>query len=52
MRLIERPYAMRVLQDLFRELHYWLLAGRHGPAIRELVSRIVKLRKSLVPLPF
>ena len=37
MRLIERPYAMPVLQDqLLRELHYWLLAGRHGPAIREL----------------
>jgi AraC-like DNA-binding protein len=37
MRLIERPYAMPVLQtQLLRELHYWLLAGRHGPAIRQL----------------
>ena len=37
MRLIERPHAMPVLErQLLRELHYWLLAGRHGPAIRQL----------------
>ena len=37
LRLLERPAAMPVLQtQLLRELHYWLLAGRHGPAIRRL----------------
>ncbi len=37
LRLLERPAARPVLQgQLLRELHYWLLAGRHGPAIRRL----------------
>ena len=37
MRLLERPEAMPVLQvSLLRELHYWLLVGSHGPAIRRL----------------
>ncbi|WPZ32643.1 AraC family transcriptional regulator [Thalassobaculum sp. OXR-137] len=37
MRLLDRPAALPVLQaQLRRELHYWLLAGRHGPAIRRL----------------
>lgn len=37
MRLLERPAAVAVLQtQLIRELHYWLLAGRHGPTIRKL----------------
>jgi AraC-like DNA-binding protein len=37
MRLLERPAAAPILQaQLIRELHYWLLAGRHGPAIRRL----------------
>ncbi|MBE7369558.1 AraC family transcriptional regulator [Ramlibacter pallidus] len=37
MRLVERPAAMPILHaQLLRELHYWLLAGRHGPAIRRL----------------
>ncbi|NWD04153.1 AraC family transcriptional regulator [Pseudomonas gingeri] len=37
MRLIERPASMRLLHvQLIRELHYWLLAGRHGGAIRRL----------------
>ncbi|MBC7681748.1 MAG: AraC family transcriptional regulator [Ferruginibacter sp.] len=37
MRLLERPAAVPVLQaPLVRELHYWLLAGRHGAAIRRL----------------
>jgi AraC-like DNA-binding protein len=36
-RLIDRPGAAHVLKaDLVREIHYWLLAGRHGPAIRHL----------------
>lgn len=37
MRLVERPEAVPVLHaQRVRELHYWLLAGRHGAAIREL----------------
>ncbi|WP_298232660.1 AraC family transcriptional regulator [uncultured Azohydromonas sp.] len=37
MRLLERPAAMPVLHaQLVREFHYWLLAGRHGPAVRRL----------------
>jgi AraC-like DNA-binding protein len=37
MRLLERPAAVPVLRaQLVRELHYWLLAGRHGPSIRRL----------------
>jgi AraC-like DNA-binding protein len=36
-RLLERPASVPMLQgQLIRELHYWLLAGRHGPAIRHL----------------
>ncbi|AYQ29243.1 MULTISPECIES: AraC family transcriptional regulator [unclassified Polaromonas] len=37
MRLLERPAAVPVLQaQLVREMHYWLLAGRLGAAIRRL----------------
>jgi AraC-like DNA-binding protein len=37
LRLLDRPDALPLLQDgLLRELHYWLLAGRHGEAIRRL----------------
>lgn len=37
LRLLQRPDALPVLQaSLLRELHYWLLAGRHGAAIRRL----------------
>ncbi|WP_312514438.1 AraC family transcriptional regulator [Massilia sp.] len=37
MRLIERPASIPLLKDaLLRELHYWLLTGRHGAAIRRL----------------
>ena len=37
MRLLERPASVPVLHaQLVRELHYWLLAGRHGAAIRQL----------------
>ena len=49
MRLIDRPASMPVLgAQLMREFHYWLLAGRHGPAIRRLgwpdghVSRVAR----------
>jgi AraC-like DNA-binding protein len=37
MRLIERPASVPVLHaQLVREMHYWLMAGRHGAAIRQL----------------
>jgi len=37
MRLLDRPAAEPVLHGLLlRELHYWLLTGRHGAAIRRL----------------
>ena len=37
LRLLDRPAALPVLKiQLLRELHYWLLAGRHGGAIRAL----------------
>jgi AraC-like DNA-binding protein len=37
MRLLDRPASIGVLQaQLVRELHYWLLLGRHGPAMRVL----------------
>lgn len=37
MRLLDRPASVPVLQaQLMRELHYWLLAGQHGSAIRRI----------------
>lgn len=37
LRLQEHPASLPVLRDaLVREFHYWLLAGRHGAAIRSL----------------
>ncbi|UPG91738.1 AraC family transcriptional regulator [Luteibacter aegosomaticola] len=37
MRLLDRPTALPVLHAQFvRELHYWLLSGTHGAAIRQL----------------
>jgi AraC-like DNA-binding protein len=37
MRLIARPASVPVLRtQLVREMHYWLMAGRHGAAIRRL----------------
>ena len=36
-RLLDRPASVPVLQaQRVREMHYWLLAGRHGRAIRQL----------------
>ncbi|MER9758311.1 AraC family transcriptional regulator [Mesorhizobium sp. M0166] len=36
-RLFDRPASVPVLQaQLVREMHYWLLIGRHGTAIRRL----------------
>jgi hypothetical protein len=37
MRLLDRPFALPVLQGpLLREIHFWLLAGQHGSALRSL----------------
>jgi AraC-like DNA-binding protein len=37
MRLLDRPSSVPVLdRQLVREMHYWLLVGRHGGAIRYL----------------
>ncbi|MCX5493955.1 AraC family transcriptional regulator [Kaistia dalseonensis] len=37
MRLLDRPASVPILQTaLTRELHFWLLSGRHGGAIRAL----------------
>ena len=37
MRLLEHPASIPVLHaQRVRELHYWLLLGRHGRAIRRL----------------
>ena len=36
-RLLDRPASAKVLQGaLLRELHYWLLAGKHGASISRL----------------
>ncbi len=37
LRLLEHPDALAVLgEQIVRELHFWLLSGRHGSAIRAL----------------
>lgn len=37
MRLLERSAALPVLsKQLLREMHYWLLVGKHGGAIRQI----------------
>jgi AraC-like DNA-binding protein len=56
MGLLDRPAAAPVLgPQLAREMHYWLLAGKHGAAIRRLfwpnghaqrVARAVKLLRA------
>jgi AraC-like DNA-binding protein len=63
MRLLERPNSVRILQaQLVREMHYWLLAGKHASAIRRLgwpeshvqrVSRAVSVLRAeyAKPLP-
>lgn len=61
MRLLDRPAAIPVLHgQLVREMHYWLLAGRHGPAIRRLgfadghmqrIGRAVNLLRSAFARP-
>jgi AraC-like DNA-binding protein len=49
LRLLHRPQALPILRDsLVREMHYWLLMGKHGAEIRTLglsgshVHRIAK----------
>lgn len=63
MHLIEHPAAIPALHaPLTQELHYWLLAGRHGDAIRQLgrpggraqhIARAVSLLRAqfMQPLP-
>ena len=53
-RLLDRPASLPVLQaQLVREMHYWLLVGRHGDAIRKLgwpdghVQRVARAVKVL-----
>lgn len=56
MQLLERPASLPILKSqLIREMHYWLLAGCHGAAIRNLgvrghrmqqISKVVSLLRS------
>jgi len=54
MRLLDRPNAVSILHaQLVRELHYWLLAGRHGGALRRLGvqdSRSQRLARAVAAL--
>ncbi len=39
MQLLDRPNAAPILRTgIMRELHYWLLSGLHGPALRTLAD--------------
>lgn len=39
LRLLDRPDAIPLLRaGIVRELHYWLLSGRHGASLRALVA--------------
>ena len=61
MRLLDRPAAVPILStQLSREMHYWLLAGRHGSAVRRLgwpdshaqrVARAVELLRCELACP-
>lgn len=56
MLLLQRPEAIPILcSQLLREIHYWLLTGQHGAAIRELgipdsqirrIARVVALLRA------
>lgn len=61
-RLMDRPDSIPILQgQLIREMHYWLLIGRHGGGIRALgfadshakrIARAVGLiRNAYAPMP-
>lgn len=61
LRLLDRPATIPILQaQLLRELHFWLLSGRHGGAIRALgipgsharrIARAVNLIRSQLAAP-
>lgn len=61
MRLLERPASAPILHaQMNREMHYWLLAGRHGAAIRRMggpdshtqrVARAVAVLRTEFALP-
>jgi AraC-like DNA-binding protein len=54
MRLLERPDAVPLLRPgIMRELYYWLLSGRHGPALSALAlpdSYASQIAKAIVIL--
>lgn len=54
MRLLDRPEAIPILQaGIQRELHYWLLCGEHGPALRAMAladSSASRLARSIALL--
>jgi AraC-like DNA-binding protein len=50
-RLLDRPASRPVLQaPLLRELHYWLLAGRHGAAIGAADSHASRVARAVAVL--
>ena len=61
LKLVDRPATIPILQtQLLRELHFWLLSGRHGGAIRTLgilgshaqrIARAVNLIRSQLAAP-
>ena len=61
LRLMDRPATLPILQaQLLRELHFWLLSGRHGGAIRALgipgshaqrIARAVNLIRAQLAAP-
>jgi AraC-like DNA-binding protein len=54
MRLLERPSSLPVLHtSLLREMHYWLMAGPHGAAIRRLSwpgSQVLRVARAVAVL--
>ncbi len=53
MKLFSRPASMPILQQsLVRELHYWLLTGRHGAAILALLAARLQQRQSAYAVLF
>lgn len=51
---LDRPAALAMLrQQLLREIHYWLLTGLHGAAIRQLGtpdSHVYRIARSVAVL--
>jgi AraC-like DNA-binding protein len=54
MDLLRQPQAIPILRpSIVREIHYWLLAGRHGPAIRSLIrpdSHVQRIARAIAVL--